>query len=207
MADARAVLGVGAGASPIEHLSLFEGREMDFSSHDLAQVVQLLLRGNGNMLERLLGPLNRGPAPAIATPPRPAEPEPSGVSTIGASSRACVASTSVRPRTVCGRLSGALCLPRCPAGSMRCSRAKSRRGWTCWRSATYAWGGRPHPGQAARRASDARGGQATPHLAVLEGLERQLEEARESVLPEAPNHKALERFVVEVRLHRLCGGE
>ena len=40
-------------------------------------------------------------------------------------------------------------------------------------------------------------------------LERQLEEARErSVLPEAPpNHEALERFVVEVRLHRLCGGE
>ena len=51
--------------------------------------------------------------------------------------------------------------------------------------------------------------EATPHLAALERLERQLEEARErSVLPEAPpNQEALERFVVEVRLHRLCGGE
>ena len=50
--------------SPIEHLSVFEGREMDFSSHDLAQVVRLLLRGNGNMLERLLGPLNLVTTPA-----------------------------------------------------------------------------------------------------------------------------------------------
>ena len=64
MADARAVLGVGAGPSPIEHLSVFEGREMDLSSHDLAQVVHLLLRGNGNMLERLLGPLNLVTTPA-----------------------------------------------------------------------------------------------------------------------------------------------
>jgi hypothetical protein len=36
-----------------------------------------------------------------------------------------------------------------------------------------------------------------------------MEEARAgSVLPEAPpNQEALERFVVEVRQHRLCGGE
>jgi hypothetical protein len=51
--------------------------------------------------------------------------------------------------------------------------------------------------------------EATPHLAAIERLERQLEEARErSVLPAAPpNREALERFVVEVRLHWLCGGE
>jgi len=50
--------------------------------------------------------------------------------------------------------------------------------------------------------------EATPHLAALERLERQLEEARErSMLPESPsNQEALERFVVELRLHRLCGG-
>ena len=49
--------------------------------------------------------------------------------------------------------------------------------------------------------------EATPHLAAIERLERQLEEARErSVPPESPpNQEALERFEVEVRLHRLCG--
>jgi predicted nucleotidyltransferase len=34
----------------------WEGRELDLSSHELGQCAQLLLRGNGNMLERLLGP-------------------------------------------------------------------------------------------------------------------------------------------------------
>ena len=63
MADARARARRGRRAIPIEHLSVFEGREMDFSSHDLAQVVRLLLRGNGNMLERL-GPLNLVTTPA-----------------------------------------------------------------------------------------------------------------------------------------------
>jgi predicted nucleotidyltransferase len=50
--------------------------------------------------------------------------------------------------------------------------------------------------------------EAAPHLAALERLERQLDEARErSILPASPsNQEALERFVVEMRLHWLCGG-
>lgn len=64
MAAPQAILRGGNGPAPIEHLQVFEGREMDLSSHDLAQVVHLLLRGNGNMLERLLGPLNLVTTPA-----------------------------------------------------------------------------------------------------------------------------------------------
>jgi predicted nucleotidyltransferase len=49
--------------------------------------------------------------------------------------------------------------------------------------------------------------EAAPHLAALDHLERQLDAAREhSILPEAPPHQeALERFVVEMRRHWLCG--
>jgi hypothetical protein len=50
--------------------------------------------------------------------------------------------------------------------------------------------------------------EAAPHLAALERLDRQLDAAHErSILPASPsNQEALEQFVVEMRLHRLCGG-
>jgi len=41
----------------------WEGREMDLSSHELGQCAELLMKGNGNMLERLLGPW-----PVVVTP-------------------------------------------------------------------------------------------------------------------------------------------
>lgn len=62
-APASAFLGLGPAPAPLEVLEVFEGREMDLSSHELGQAAQLLLKGNGNMLERLLGPL-----PVVLTP-------------------------------------------------------------------------------------------------------------------------------------------
>lgn len=43
---------------PVETIEIYRGREFDLSSHDIAQVVDLLEKGNGNMLERLLGPFS-----------------------------------------------------------------------------------------------------------------------------------------------------
>jgi predicted nucleotidyltransferase len=55
-APARSLLGLTPSTNPLELVEIFRGREMDLSSHELLQAAQLLLKGNGNMLERLLGP-------------------------------------------------------------------------------------------------------------------------------------------------------
>jgi predicted nucleotidyltransferase len=53
---ARALLGLVPADAPLEHVEVWRGRELDLSSHALHQAAHLLLKGNGNMLERLLGP-------------------------------------------------------------------------------------------------------------------------------------------------------
>jgi predicted nucleotidyltransferase len=53
---ARALLGLAPADAPLEHVEIWRGRELDLSSHALHQAAHLLLKGNGNMLERLLGP-------------------------------------------------------------------------------------------------------------------------------------------------------
>jgi hypothetical protein len=40
----------------IDHLGVFEGVEIDYTSHELAGALRLLLKGNGNILERILTP-------------------------------------------------------------------------------------------------------------------------------------------------------
>ena len=55
-APARALLGLSPLTAPLELVEIYRGREMDLSSHELGQAAALLLKGNGNMLERLLGP-------------------------------------------------------------------------------------------------------------------------------------------------------
>lgn len=55
--DAARLLGLRGAPAPLELVvDDWEGREMDLSSHELGQCAELLLKGNGNMLERLLGP-------------------------------------------------------------------------------------------------------------------------------------------------------
>lgn len=56
VARARTLLGLTPRHDPLELVEVYRGREMDLSSHELHQAATLLLKGNGNMLERLLGP-------------------------------------------------------------------------------------------------------------------------------------------------------
>lgn len=53
---APSMLGLSPRTDPLELVEDWQGREMDLSSHELHQAAGLLLKGNGNMLERLLGP-------------------------------------------------------------------------------------------------------------------------------------------------------
>jgi predicted nucleotidyltransferase len=185
---------------------------MDFSSHDLAQVVRLLLRGNGNMLERLLGPRNLVTTPAGHTLRHLAQQSLS--------------------RRVFYHYRGFL------TGMRREYEREAADGGRTAKRLLYAYrvaltgihalltgeiemrvdvlAERYHmPGvealiQAKQRAEHQilEEAEAAPHLAAIEHLERQLDAARErSLLPASPsNQEALERFVVEMRLHRLCGG-
>jgi predicted nucleotidyltransferase len=56
-APASTFLGLKDPPGPLEVIEVFEGREMDLSSHEMGMAARLLLKGNGNMLERLLGPM------------------------------------------------------------------------------------------------------------------------------------------------------
>jgi hypothetical protein len=60
---ARALLGLGDAPEAVDVLSEWKGREYDFTSNEVGQVARLLLRGNGNMFERFLGPF-----PVVTTP-------------------------------------------------------------------------------------------------------------------------------------------
>jgi hypothetical protein len=57
------VMGLTPTSSPVELVTEWRGREYDFSSNELGQAALLVLKGNGNMLERLLGPM-----PVLTTP-------------------------------------------------------------------------------------------------------------------------------------------
>jgi uncharacterized protein len=212
MADARVVLGVGAEPSPIEHLSVFEGREMDFSSHDLAQVVRLLLRGNGNMLERLLGPLNLVTTPAGHTLRHLARQSLSRRlfhhyrGFVAGMRREYEREAAAGVRTA-KRLLYAYRVALTAIHALLEGEIETRVDVLAERYHMPEVGALIQIKQHAEHQT-LEEAETTPHLAAIERLERQLEEARErSVLPESPaNQEALERFVVEVRLHRLCGG-
>lgn len=53
---ARALLGIEAKAASVDVLTVFEGREHDYTTNDLGTSMKLLLAGNGNLIERFLGP-------------------------------------------------------------------------------------------------------------------------------------------------------
>ena len=55
-ADTREVVSLRPPVDAIDYLGLFEGVEIDYTSHELAAALRLLLKGNGNILERILSP-------------------------------------------------------------------------------------------------------------------------------------------------------
>lgn len=63
VSPARSLLGLQEARDAVDVVEEWEGREYDFTSNELGHVARLLLRGNGNMLERFLGPF-----PVVTTP-------------------------------------------------------------------------------------------------------------------------------------------
>ncbi|MEL6186677.1 MAG: nucleotidyltransferase domain-containing protein, partial [Myxococcota bacterium] len=53
---AERLLRIGAGPATHDRLEVFEGREHDYTTNDLGPSMKLLLNGNGNLIERFLGP-------------------------------------------------------------------------------------------------------------------------------------------------------
>ena len=56
IADTRQVVSLKPPPDAIDYLGDFEGLEIDYTSHELAVALRLLLKGNGNILERILSP-------------------------------------------------------------------------------------------------------------------------------------------------------
>lgn len=54
LAPTRALLGFPSAPAPAERLEIIEGVEIDYSSNELGGVLQGVLKGNGNYLERFL---------------------------------------------------------------------------------------------------------------------------------------------------------
>lgn len=57
LAPTSQVLGLDKPQESFDRLVIFEDTEHDFTTHELARALSLLLGGNGNVLERLLTPL------------------------------------------------------------------------------------------------------------------------------------------------------
>ena len=56
VAPTRDVVSLKPPASSVDYLDDFEGVEVDYTSHELAFALGLLVKGNGNILERILSP-------------------------------------------------------------------------------------------------------------------------------------------------------
>ena len=57
LAPTRELLGVEDPVETRDRLAVFEGVECDYTSHEAKKALKLLLGGNGNMLERILSPI------------------------------------------------------------------------------------------------------------------------------------------------------
>jgi predicted nucleotidyltransferase len=65
LAPTESLLGLAAPKEAYERLEVFEGIECDLTSNEARQALQLLLRGNGNMLERILCPYQLVASPEV----------------------------------------------------------------------------------------------------------------------------------------------
>ena len=65
LAPTRQLLGLGSPADVFDRITLFEGAEHDITLTEARQALDLLLRGNGNMLERITTPYQLFPTPEL----------------------------------------------------------------------------------------------------------------------------------------------
>lgn len=63
---ASEVLGLGAPDDTFDRMEVFEGVEQDLTLHDARKAIQLLVRGNGNVLEHALTPVQLYDSPRAA---------------------------------------------------------------------------------------------------------------------------------------------
>ena len=65
LAPTPALLGLTTPPESFDRLEIFEGVECDLTTHEARMALSLLLRGNGNVLERLLSPLQVVESPEL----------------------------------------------------------------------------------------------------------------------------------------------
>lgn len=65
LAPTQSLLGLATPREAYERLEVFEGIECDLTSNEARQALHLLLRGNGNMLERILCPYQLVQSPEV----------------------------------------------------------------------------------------------------------------------------------------------
>jgi len=107
VASTREVVSLRPPPDALDHLGLFEGVEIDFTSHELATALRLLLKGNGNILERIVSPfqvLDSEPAAELQALTRAAVSRKFFHHYRGFFGRSCRDWRAARPRTVKGLL-------------------------------------------------------------------------------------------------------
>lgn len=66
VARTREVVSLKPPPDAVDYLGVFEGLEIDYTSHELVVALRLLLKGNGNMLEKILSPFQLLESPAAS---------------------------------------------------------------------------------------------------------------------------------------------
>lgn len=201
VAKTKAVVSLRPPPDAVDHLGVFEGIEIDYTSHELAVALRLLLKGNGNILERILSPyqlLDSAPVTELQALTRGAISRKFFHHYRGFFGRACRDWRAAEPRTV----KGLLYAYRSALTGIHLLRAGECVGEVTRLAATY--------GFAQVSALVARKCLGTEHGALtetdgfegdLERLETSLQAAHsESSLPEeAANADAINDFLVRMR--------
>jgi hypothetical protein len=206
VADTREMVSLRPPPDAIDYLGIFEGLEIDYTSHELAVALRLLLKGNGNILERILSPfqaLESGTMVELQALVREAVSQKFFYHYRGFFGRTCQEWRAARPRTV----KGLLYAYRSALTGIHLLRTGECVGDVTRLAPIYDFG--QVPGLVARKASGPEHGELTDSAGFdddLQRLEALLERARsESPLPlESPNGDALNAFLVAKRKERFA---
>jgi predicted nucleotidyltransferase len=201
VADTREVVSLRPPPETIEFLGLFEGVEIDYTSHELGLALRLLLKGNGNILERILSPFQLVESPAQAelrSLARAAVTQRFFHHYRGFFGRMCEDWRKAEPKTI----KGLLYAYRSALTGIHLLKTGECIGDVTLLSPLYGFS--KVPDLVARKASAHEHGELTAaggFDADLERLEVLFETSRaeSSLPPEAPNVEALNAFLVRMR--------
>ncbi len=206
VADTREIVSLKPPPDAVDHLGVFEGTEIDYTSHELAATLRLLMKGNGNMLERILSPFQLLDSEAVTelhALARGAVSQKFFHHYRGFFGRTCQAWCAAQPKTV----KGLLYAYRSALTGIHLLRTGECVGDVTRLASLYGF---PQvPDLVARKGGGREHGELTATAgfdADLERLEALLEKARsESLLPsESPNADALNEFLVQRRKERFA---